>query len=675
MEQTLFFGAAYYPEYIPHSLDGGSTDRIEKDISMMQAAGMNIIRIAESTWSTEEPSDGTFDFSYVDKVLAVLEKHGMKAIIGTPTYATPSWLIKKDPSIMVTRKDGQALYGMRQSMDILNPTFLFHAERIIRKLIEHVARHPAVCGYQIDNETKHYGNYGQHAQQKFKEYIKEKFKTPQQFNDAFRLAYWSNSISTWDDLPDMRGCINGGLACEYERFLRTCVANYLLWQSKIVSEYKREDQFITHNFDFEWRKTGSAIAQDGYSYGVQPDAWHLEESRAVTLTGTDIYHPTQDFLTGAEIAFGGDSIRTLKQQGYLVVETQAQAFKHWTPYPGQLKLQAYSHLASGAKGVMYWSWQSIHNGFETYWKGLLSHNLEPNPIYNEAAAFGAEWKKLGTLLSRFTKKNRVALVTDNLSLSSFKWFPIHKDISYNDVVRWMFDSLYEMNIECDIIDIHALETSHYDMIVVPALYCASEESLCKLKSFVSNGGVMVSSFKSFVADEQSTVYDDNQPHLLTDCLGITYSQFVQPHNMMLAGSECTGFAELLVPTTAHVVSAYTHRYWGNYAGITKNAFGKGIAYHVGSFISKDALKQVLWSAAETVHITESIPPFTWPIIVRSGTNEEGKKLHFILHYSQDQKNISCPYAAVYDALTGEKYTMGDSIILHDWDVKILAEEQ
>ena len=83
------------------------------------------------------------------------------------------------------------------------------------------------------------------------------------------------------------------------------------------------------------------------------------------LAGTDIYFHTQDQLTGAEAAFGGDSIRCLKDDNYLVLESQAQAFKYWTPYPGQLKLHAYSHLASGALGELYWNWHSIHNGYET----------------------------------------------------------------------------------------------------------------------------------------------------------------------------------------------------------------------------------------------------------------------------------------------------------------------
>ena len=364
MKEELLFGAAYYAEYMPY-------ERIDRDMEMMKQAGMNVLRIAESTWSTLEPHDNVFDFSFLDKVLEAAERENLSVIVGTPTYAVPAWLVKKDPAVLAVTKERQELYGRRQNMDIMNETFRFHAERVIRKLLEHTAGRRCVIGFQIDNETKHYGTASPGVQALFVEYLKETFGTTGKLNETFGLAYWSNSVHSWEDFPDMRGCINGGLASEFEKFQRKLAAEYLSWQADLVRAYKREDQFITHNLDFEWKKFGADIAQDGYSYGVQPDINHYEAAKCLTIAGTDIYHPTQDFLTGAEIAFGGDEIRSLKQENYFVLECQAQAFKYWTPYPGQLRLQAYSHLASGAKGLMYWNWHSIHNGYETYWKGLL----------------------------------------------------------------------------------------------------------------------------------------------------------------------------------------------------------------------------------------------------------------------------------------------------------------
>ena len=148
MNRELLFGTAYYPEYMPY-------DRIETDMKMMKQAGMNVIRIAESTWSTLEPRESEFDFSYIDRVLAVSEKYDMQVIIGTPTYAIPSWLERKEPDVMAVTDKGRKKYGHRQLMNLWNPVFRAYAERVIRKLIAHTADHPQVIGFQIDNETKY----------------------------------------------------------------------------------------------------------------------------------------------------------------------------------------------------------------------------------------------------------------------------------------------------------------------------------------------------------------------------------------------------------------------------------------------------------------------------------------------------------------------------------------
>lgn len=662
--EKILYGAAYYPEYMPY-------DRVDEDIKMMSDAGMNVVRIAESTWSTLEPKPGVYNFEYIDRTLDAVHKAGMYAIIGTPTYATPSWLVNMDKDVMVMRSDGQAKYGYRQSMDITNKTFLKYAENIIRVLVEHTARHPAVIGFQIDNETKHYGTVSDNIQAMFKEHLKKKFKTTDALNKAYYLAYWSNSIADWDDLPDMKGCINAGLASEFESFQRTVAADYLKWQSDIVSEYKTKEQFITHNFDFDWKKFGADIAHDGNSYGVQKGINHYEASDAVTIAGTDIYHPTQDELTGAEIAYGGDSIRPLKYDNYYVIECQAQGFKYWTPYPGQMKLHAYSHIANGADAVMYWNWHSIHNGYETYWRGVLSHDLMANPVYEECSEIGNEWKKIGKDIIHLKKENRAALVTDSKSQDAFKWFPIDKDLSYNDVVRWLYDSLYELNVECDIVDINELEADRYKMIITPVLYCVSEEKMHMLKRFVEDGGVLVSTFKSFVADENLSVYNDMQPHGMTKCFGMTYNQFTEPVNLTVGGADIKYHADLLKVTDAEAVDMYEHKYWGKYAGITKNHYKNGTAYYIGCFTTKDKLKQILKMALKDAEIEK--PEFEWPVIIRSGINQFGKKVHFILHYSQDCRTIKCPYDAVTDIRTGKEYVKGDEITLSDWDVVVLLE--
>lgn len=153
----LLFGAAYYSEYLPY-------DRVEKDMEMMEKAGMNTIRIAESTWSTIEPKDGIFDFTHLDKMLEAAARHHISVIVGTPTYAIPAWLAKKYPDILALTNNGQNIYGARQNMDITHAGYLFHCERVIRAMMEHIKDVPHIIGFQLDNETKSYGTAGPRVQ-------------------------------------------------------------------------------------------------------------------------------------------------------------------------------------------------------------------------------------------------------------------------------------------------------------------------------------------------------------------------------------------------------------------------------------------------------------------------------------------------------------------------------
>lgn len=522
----ILFGAAYYDEYMP-----AGADRIETDMRMMEAAGINVIRIAESTWSTCEPQPGVFDFTHVDRALDAAARHGIAVIVGTPTYAVPAWLVRLHPDVLAVTPNGPGKYGPRQIMDIVNPAYRFYGERVIRRLIEHVTSHPAVIGYQVDNETKYYDSVSPDMQAMFVKYLREKFHDDlDQLNAHFGLDYWSNRVDAWEDFPDVTNSINQSLRGEFDRFRRAQVAEFLAWQTAIVREYAREDQFVTQNFDFEWR---------GYSYGIQPAVDHFKASAAVDITGVDIYHPTEDDLTGKEIAFGGDMTRSTKNgANYLVLETEAQGQHGWVPFPGQLRLQAYSHLASGADMVEYWHWHSIHNSFETYWKGLLSHDMESNPTYEEAGVFGREVARpeVGERLVHLRKRNKVAIMVSNEALSALDWsrvetgFPDGVGVNYNDIVRRVYDALFELNVECDFLPVDAPgeRLAQYAMIVTPALYCAPEETIARLRGFVAGGGHLVSTMRSFVTDDEVTVWHDRAPHGLTDVFGMTYNQFTRP---------------------------------------------------------------------------------------------------------------------------------------------------
>lgn len=676
--KELLYGAAYYDEYMPY-------DRLDKDVEMMKKAGINTVRIAESTWSTCEPQPGEFDFSHVERVMDAMEEAGINVIIGTPTYAVPTWMVKAHPDVLAETVKGRGIYGTRQIMDITHPVYLFYAERVIRELMKCTAHRKCVIGFQLDNETKYYGTAGKNVQEQFVKYIREKFHDDlDAMNYEFGLDYWSNRINAWEDFPDVRGTINGSLGAEFEKFQRTLVDKFLGWQADIVNEYRREDQFVTHNLDFEWR---------GYSYGIQPYVNHLHASQCLTIAGTDIYHPTQDDLTGAEIAFGGDLIRSLKQNNYLVIETEAQGFPGWTPYKGQLRLQAYSHLASGANSVMYWHWHSIHNSFETYWKGLLSHDFQENATYREACTIGNEFARLGKHLVNLKKKNEVAVLVSNEALTALNWFRIQeqapgadaKSIYYNDVMRWMYDTLYHMNVECDFIWPESENLDQYKAIIVPALYAAPDELLIRLNQYVENGGTLIASFKTAFANENVKVSHEVQPHILSNCFGVHYDQFTFPKNVGLTGEvilkktdqkgnahpAANVFMELLVSEGAEVLASYEHYNWKDYAAITRNHYGKGQAVYIGCMTDEETLKSVYKAVLPEADV--EIPEYHYPIIVRKGLNDLGKTVCYFLNYSGMELEMPYDYKNGIELLENTAVENGTALQMPAWGVKIVEE--
>lgn len=665
--EKLYFGAAYYSEYLPY-------DRVEKDMEMMERAGMNVIRIAESTWSTLEPQEGVFNFTHIDHMLQVAAAHHISVIIGTPTYAIPTWLVKKYPDILAITANGQKIYGHRQNMDITHPGYLEHCERIIRVLMDHVRNVPNIIGYQLDNETKSYGTAGPRVQQMFVSYLKEQFPDINEFNQEFGLDYWSNRINKWEDFPDVRGTINQSLAAEFQKFQRKLVTDFLSWQASIVKEYKRPDQFITQNFDYAWTD---------HSIGYQPEVDQYDAACCMTVAGCDIYHPSRDKLTGAEITVCGNISRSLKKDNYLVLETEAQGNIDWIPYPGQLRLQAYSHIANGSNSVMYWHWHSIHNAIESYWKGVLSHDFSENETYREACVIGNEWKRIGSHLKNIKKTNHVAVLLDNTSLTGLSHFPLATTAghSYNLVMRSLCDALYRLNIEFDMVSSRERNFSSYECLIVPALYSAPEDLLYALESYVKDGGHLITTYRSAFSDEHLKIYSDVQPHILKDCLGIHYDQYTYPRNTSVklqadpsVTSDAKEWMDLLFCDTAKTIASYAHPVYGAYAAVTQNTFGKGSSLYFGTMLDDKMTEQILHDYLQEIHLSDadfSKYALHFPIITKQGENDEGHHLFYYFNYSMEEQKFPYPHEAGRELLSDTEISTGSVLTLAPWDVAII----
>ena len=671
----VLYGVAYYNEYMPY-------ERLDQDVAMMQKAGISVVRMGESTWSLWEPEDGRFEYAWMDRVVAAMGKAGIKVILGTPTYSIPTWMYKKHPEILARPLGGAPVfYGMRQNIDYDNADFRRYAEPLIKNIVSHYRDNPTVIGWQVDNETGSNDASNADVFDGFREHLKHKFDTTAALNKAWFLNYWGQDVNDWNDLPARDSATSTSYKLEWSRWQQLRVTNYLHWQAGLVREYRGPAQFVTTDF-------GGTMHGDRNEFGI---------SKSLDIVAVNSYHPTQDHMDGWKDTENDDLARSLKRTNFLVAETNAQT-TDWTsafqypPYDGQLRMNVYTHLASGANMVEYWHWASIPAGQETYWKGVLSHDLEPNRAYAEVSRTAGELNKISPHLVNLKITNDVAILysVDSLNAISFmpfshsapQWSQGSAPVDYMTILNQLHKSFYDANVGTDFIFPEDADLTRYKLIVVPPLYVATDSLLKKLSDYVKGGGHVLMTFKSGFTNENSAVRWELAPGPLRQAAGFSYQEFSNLETpLSLAGdplgagnqNKVSYWAEFLRPEHAKVLAYYDHPFFGQWAAITRNSYGEGTLTYEGTVLSDVLQEKVVLDELKLVGIASSDQALPAAIRVRHGVNALGHIIHYYFNYSSKSVPFKYSYAAANDLLTDEVLTSGSIINLEPWGV-VVAEE-
>lgn len=659
------YGAAYYAEYTP-------TDRLDEDIRLMKEAGVTVVRVGESTWALFEPQDGQFEFAWMDRIIDALHKAGIKVILGTPTYSIPAWMASEHPEVLSQTWDtGQRYYGIRQNMDIYNATYRKYSERIIRKMMEHYAQHPAIIGYQVDNEVEAQKIDNKDFFEGYKDYIKSEFNDDlKELNRRWGLNYWGMNINKWEEFYDRKGVTNPSYKIYWERWNRKVTADFLNWQVDIVNEYKRHDQFVMHCFMPSFHNIDQ-----------------VEAFRQMEYPAINVYYTMQDSQDGQKIQYACDYMRQISPSGnFLITETNAQG-TGWSsqgqfpPYDGQLRQNMYAFLSGGANMVEYWHWSTLHYGQETYWRGILGHDGMPNRVYREFQRGSKELDQIGDRLVNLKKQNRVAILYSHDSKHALDFMPYTNGDQYK--IEMIYDVLYRHNIECDILPVDKpvmQDFSQYDMLVIPPLYVATDELLGKISDFVKNGGEVIMFYKSAYTDYDNAVRPVLAPGPLSDACGFTYQEYssisklpLKPNIIGAADNTVSVWMEFLQLTTAKALATVDHPFFSKWPCITENHYGKGHLIYIGTLPSNDLLGKLIERAADRKGIATVERQYQFPIIMRSGTNDKGRNIHYIFNYTDQPKTVTYPYKNSKSLLDGQKLTSGSMVTIDPWGV-VIGEE-
>lgn len=660
------FGVDYYPEHWPE-------ERWAMDAQLMSAAGFNVVRLAEFAWSKLEPTEGCYDFDWLDRAIAILHDQGIKVVLGTPTASPPPWLMRKSPELFRVRADGvRVTYGHRREYCPNQPLYHHHTRQIVTQMAAHYAAHPAVIGWQIDNE---FGDrcYCSTCAQEFQNWLRHRYGTLETLNQKWGTVFWSHIYNDWAEIPlplAAGGVPNPGLALDFRRF---CSDAYVAYQQLQIDILRMHcpDHFITHNLM-------------GFGYN-QLD--YYDNTVALDFVSWDNYLRTQWGMQAevnpARAALSHDAMRGLKKKNFWVMEQQSGGggweYVAVPPKPGEIRLWTYQSIAHGADAIVYFRWRTCRTGTEQYWQGVLEHHGVPGRRYTEISQIGAELQRIGELLSGSQVKAQIALMQSYPTRFAFQVQPNNPRFEYERHLQDIYDGFYAHNIPLDIVSEKDPLTG-YKVVIVPAMYILTEETAANLERFAAAGGVVLFTPRTGVKDAFNTVVNMKLPGLVARMCGTEIEEYISMPvdadggvKFELPGleSEFTApvWADVLAPQGAEVIARHTQDFYAGKPAATLHHFGNGKVITLG-VLGDQTLYEALapWIAA----LAGIAPPMQTPTGVEVADRWQGdRRLRFVLNHRAEAQALilESPYV---DLLSGA--TLMGPVSIGPREVFILTEQ-
>lgn len=687
----ILFGVAYYPEY-------HREDRLDADLDLMVAAAITVVRLGESVWSTWEPRNGVFDLEWMQRVLDGAHARGIRVILGTPTYAVPPWLQAAYPEIAGERRTGERIaWGARQEVDYSHPAFRFHAERVIRRIVARYASHPAIIGYQVDNEPglELLHNHGVFTA--FVNSLRDQYGDIETLNREWGLVYWSHRLSDWSELwrPDGNTFPQYDLA--WRRFQASVTTDFISWQADIVREYATDAQFVTTCLQYPRRGVDDRTVFEPLDLGSGNPYYGMQDrlDRSVELA-------QQNYWTTSGVAGlfrQADRLYSSTQGRYLVTETNAQAIdaaeSNFPPYPGQLAQAAFAFISRGAAMIEYWHWHTLPFGAETYWGGVLPHSLQPGRVYAELAELGSRIASLGGALDGYEPDADVALLWSNPSRYAMQFMPplarggMADDESYEHIVDAFYRGVHEAGGQVRVLHVEQATSlgatalvERFPVLVAAGAYVLSDEQIGLLREYAALGGHLVLGPRTAYADLEARARVEIAPPRLAHSAGVHYEEFstleapipVEGTNTFgtSAGAAGAGWLDGLIPGDATVLARYRHPRFADFPAITSHAHETGritivgtvpnptLATDLGRFVLPASRESVITSTSDAVSVSSGIAG--------------GERFWFIFNWSWAPHSVRTTRTAV-DAIAGDDLATGSEFELEPWGIRVLRTKK
>jgi len=479
VKRTL--GVCYYPEHWPEA-------QWAEDAARMAALGLTWVRIGEFAWSRMEPEPGRFDWDWLDRAIAVLGAAGLQVVLGTPTATPPRWMLDRQPDMLAVDAEGRTRgFGSRRHYCFSHRGYRTECARIVTELARRYGRNPHVAAWQTDNE---YGchdtvlSYSDAARGAFREWLAQRYQSPQALNRAWGNVFWSMEYSSFDEvgLPNLTVTeANPSHVMAFRRFASDEVAAFNRVQTEIIR--KHSDAPIAHNYmgritEFDHFAVGADLdiaSWDAYPLGFLSDRLEVtaEHKRRFVRQGDP------DFQ-----AFHHDLYRAVGRGRWWIMEQQPGPV-NWAPWnadplPGMARLWAWEAFAHGAEAVCYFRWRQAPFAQEQMHAGLLRPDSAAAQAFAEAEKVAAE---LASMPDVGTARADVALVFDYASAWAWQTQPQGRDFDYFRLAFAFYRGLRRLGLNVDILPPDVADLTGYKLILAPGVATLSAPFLTALGAF------------------------------------------------------------------------------------------------------------------------------------------------------------------------------------------------
>lgn len=662
-------GAAYYPEWWPES-------EWEVDFREMQELGINCVRMGEFAWAVFEPQPGKFDFGWMDKAIAAAGRHGIDVVLGTPTASVPPWLYEMHPDVLSGNDLGPYTYGGRKGYCTSSPNYLEACARIVTALAEHYGHNPGVIGWQLDNEPGYpFQAYDPVTERAFQVWLQKRYRTLERLNEEWNGAFWSNRFTDWSQIRIPKNSAEGGwqpaISLAYRRFFSDSFLNHLRRQAEILRG-NNKDQFIFTNWP---APTWSVDVFQAASEFLDATAW----DNYVSAPGLGKFQRqyTASFLSDfCRCAGPHQRFLCAEQNAYVPPNAMDEG----------LRLQAYSDLAHGAHGQIFFEWRRPLRGNEEHRPSFIKgFDGAINPAKNRLEQIGKELARVGPLLSKATTRADIGILYD----FSNQWAQGYGGIGdrnprYNGEAQIFYSGFKTLQRNIDVIPRQA-EYARYKVIIASNLRLIDDATIDRLHEFVSAGGTLVLNYRAATQDMENGMRRTLAPGAFADIAGVRSEAMLDLTEVITQPNEFSigfpGNDSLFRPRTIieslvlHGGEPIASVHGGLMEGkpaVTRNRHGKGWVFYVGVDCLEDGFYEAI--AGKVAETCQLAPLITAPYGVEVTSREdEERTFYFLLNLTtKDQGRIDLPYP-MDDLLAGKRGLT--QIALGPLEVAVLASKE